>query len=80
MTRSLVEAWRGHALLSFRYHPFGIPLFLICLLVIMDAILDRRSAGADTPVRCLLARLSSRRVLSPITGLSDYFHCIGMFK
>ncbi len=41
MTRSLSAIWRGDLLSSFRFHPLGIPLFLVCLSAILIVCLER---------------------------------------
>lgn len=40
MTRSLSSIWRGDLLLSFRYHPLGLPLFGICLCCLLFFVGD----------------------------------------
>ena len=35
LTRSLEEIWRGEWALSFRHHPFGPPVFLLCWLILI---------------------------------------------
>ncbi len=69
LTRSLVELWRGHPWLSFRYHPAGLPLFLLCVLVAAGAILDWRLPRARPFVRDVFDRVLSPRFLSPVAGL-----------
>src|SRR5947209_2461710 len=39
MTRSMEAVWRGDMLSSVRYHPLGLPLFLLCALVLLIALL-----------------------------------------
>ena len=34
ITRSMIEIWRGNPVLSFRYHPLGIPVFMICFYLL----------------------------------------------
>lgn len=70
MTRSLSSLWRGHLWLSFRYHPLGIPLFLVCIVCILMFACDQffpqiRPATArfrrrvlDVKVMCSIAVLS----------------------
>ncbi len=41
MTRSLSDVWRGQFLLSFRYHPIGLPLFAVCLCCLLLFVTDR---------------------------------------
>ena len=40
MTRSLTSIWHGDFLLSFRYHPLGIPLFAICVFCLLFCVSD----------------------------------------
>ncbi|MCW3051782.1 MAG: hypothetical protein JWN14_952 [Chthonomonadales bacterium] len=40
MTRSLTHIWYGDFLISFRYHPLGIPLFAICVCCILICLSD----------------------------------------
>ncbi len=35
LTRSLENLWRGEWALSLRHHPFGPPIFLLCVLVLI---------------------------------------------
>jgi hypothetical protein len=41
MTRSLTSIWHGQFLLSLRYHPLGIPLFVICVCTLLWFASDR---------------------------------------
>lgn len=41
MTRSLTSIWHGNVLLSMRYHPLGLPIFLCCLVCILCFLGDR---------------------------------------
>ena len=41
LTRSLSSIWHGRWLLSFRYHPLGLPLFGLCLGCLLCAVSDR---------------------------------------
>ena len=34
LTRSMEDIWRADPALSFRHHPFGLPIFLLCWLVL----------------------------------------------
>jgi hypothetical protein len=69
MTRSLSSIWRGEFLLSFRYHPLGLPLFSICVCTILFFAADRwmpRVQPYTARVRALFmhtATLSSIAVL-----------------
>lgn len=40
MTRSLTSIWHGNFLLSFRFHPLGIPLFAICVCCLVFCVND----------------------------------------
>lgn len=35
ITRSLESVWHGNFLMSFRYHPLGLPLFIACILFLI---------------------------------------------
>ena len=69
MTRSLSEVWRGQFLLSFRYHPLGLPLFVVCFCCLFLFVPDRFCPGAKpytTRIRALFmhtATLSSIAVI-----------------
>lgn len=54
LTRSLCACWHGEILLSFRYHPLGFPLFLLCLGLVGDAL--RRSSATPLAARLLAPR------------------------
>lgn len=41
MTRSLEEIWRGNLPLSIRYHPLGIPVFILCLAGVFTLFFPR---------------------------------------
>ena len=43
LTRSMAAIWHGHLVLSFRYHPLGLPVFLVCILFVLDAFISGRS-------------------------------------
>ena len=51
MTRSLTSIWHGHFLISFRYHPLGMLLFVICvcclLLCASDHVFPRLNRYTD---------------------------------
>jgi len=40
LTRSLSSIWRGDVLLSVRFHPLGIPLFIVCIGCILFCMSD----------------------------------------
>ncbi len=69
ITRSLVELWRGHFWLSFRYHPFGFLVFVICVMLIVGGLLDGRSERASAQVRLTASRLLNPRVVVPVACL-----------
>ena len=69
ITRSLVEAWRGHFRLSFRYHPCGFPVFVCCVMLIVGGLLDGRSERASAQVRLTASRLLNPRVVVPVACL-----------
>lgn len=52
LTRSMSAIWRGEILLSLRYHPIGLPLFLACLWGVVRALLR-------TPFHGILAQFES---------------------
>lgn len=76
MTRSLSDIWRGEFLLSFRFHPLGLPLFAICLCCLLLYVADRccpRFMPFTTRIRALFMHtvtLSSIAVLMVVLWLT----------
>jgi hypothetical protein len=60
LTRSLMALWHGDWLTSFRYHPLGLPLFVVCVLLLIALLLRR------TP---RLTELQQRRLLTGVSAL-----------
>lgn len=58
LTRSMVSIWRGHPILSLRYHPVGIPLFLACGWAVVRSILPTPFAGWAERIDAGFGRLS----------------------
>jgi len=59
MTRSLSNVWRGEFLVSLRYHPLGIPLFIVCVCCILFCISDHifpRLNRLTTRIRALFLK------------------------
>jgi hypothetical protein len=85
LTRSLVEIWRGHPGLSLRYHPLGIPLFILCILAVLAAILHWRLEISRPVIQRIAERVLSHQFLSPVACLVvllwltrlvlEYRHC-----
>ncbi len=69
LTRSLIELWQGHLWLSLRYHPFGPPLFVCCLLVTAGALADWAVPSTQSLLRSTLARSRRPRILTPVACL-----------
>ena len=75
LTRSLMEIWHGHFLVSFRYHPLGLPLFVLCALL-LPALLRNRlpkiaPAMQSRPwkgIGALLVTIWALRLLLFLTG------------
>ena len=47
LTRSVEAIWHGHLLLSFRYHPLGIPLFIACFIAVFHRKNEKVSAALN---------------------------------
>lgn len=58
-TRSFMALWHGDILLSFRYHPLGLPLFVACWGLLLYGV---RSPSQGTPFSELLARRSMKLI------------------
>ncbi|MBW3622934.1 MAG: DUF2752 domain-containing protein [Armatimonadetes bacterium] len=58
LTRSWVALWHGDLLASFRYHPLGMALFLLCLLFLFAPLSYRspRFRFGDPPFYAFLFR------------------------
>ncbi|HLK58157.1 MAG TPA: DUF2752 domain-containing protein [Chthonomonadaceae bacterium] len=61
MTRSLEALWRGDLITSIRYHPLGPPLFLLCCLVLLSALLRRIAPSLKPRLDALAVRLKAVR-------------------
>src|SRR5256885_17256930 len=55
LTRSFVSLWHGQVLLSLRYHPFGLPLFILCAAALVRGVLY----STESPKWTRLDRLMS---------------------
>jgi len=48
MTRSLTALWHGDLLLSFRYHPLGIPLFAVAATTLLISLIQPGRITAES--------------------------------
>lgn len=69
LTRSLVEVWRGRPDLSVRYHPLGMPLFILCVAAVLAATLDWRVETSRPTIKRAFERAFSPQFLLPVACL-----------
>ncbi len=69
VTRSLIEIWHGNLLLSFRYHPLGMIVFLICSCLVGVTCFMFLKSDARTQLPKLRAIFLNRTVMYTFTAI-----------
>lgn len=68
LTRSWIALWQGEFLTSIRFHPLGLPLFLVCVAVSVAALIHRFHPALNVPLS-FQQILFHRRTLQAMTVL-----------
>ena len=63
LTRSLEDVWRADGVLSFRHHPFGLPIFILCWFIVIGELLSAPQVAGG------MRFLQRRRVLTGLTAV-----------
>jgi TRAP-type C4-dicarboxylate transport system permease large subunit len=69
MTRSLISFWRADWLLSLRYHPLGIPIFMLCIYLLVISFFHRPLAHTSHTVPRFLRLLQHPGIARTLLGL-----------
>ena len=68
-TRSLVEVWRGNLVASLRFHPLGLPLFVLCAALLAGWLIAPLRPHVDRVTTVLLGAASLRLILAALIGV-----------
>ena len=63
LTRSLEDIWRADGVLSFRHHPFGLPIFVLCWFILLGELFSAPHVAVG------LRLLQQRKVLLGLTAV-----------